>query len=273
MSLLSQLAPASAPAPADPPSRLGLWTWLPMLHLAASVAIAATIAVLVYGFWFVPPHHLLAGGMSLFWWIVGVDVVCGPLLTWLLIKPHKSHKALLVDGALIVCVQLAALSYGLHTLAQARPLALVFEVDRFRVLSHADVPESELGDAPPWFKPWGLDGPRMVGVKEVHGLEEKMASVDAAFQGVDAGQIPARWQDYALSRKQVLERARSLQELRTRYPLDAELIDHTLQRAGLATSSDLLWLPLTSRRSSNWVALIEPDQARIVGYLPLDGFF
>ena len=248
------------------------WGWLPWMHLAVSAAVAAAMAVVVYVFWFPPPMHRLAGGMPLFGWIIGVDVVCGPLLTWLLIKPHKTRRALLVDGTLIVCLQLAALGYGLYTLAQGRPLAIVYEVDRFRVLSYADVPESELGAAPAWFQPWGLQAPRMVGLREVRSLDEKMASVDAALQGVDAAQYPARWQDYRLNRAQVFARARPLSELHARYPLDTGQIDTAAQRAGLAVEQ-AVWLPVTSRHSNGWVALMEPKQGRIVGYLPLDGLF
>lgn len=256
----------------DVPVRRSFWTWLPWAHLAVSAAIAATMAALVYGFWFAPPMHQLAGGMPLFGWIILVDVVCGPLLTWLLIKPHKTRRALAVDGALIVCLQLTALGYGLYTLAHARPLAIVYEVDRFRVLSYADLPESELGAAPSWFQPWGAQTPRLVGLREARDLEEKMASVDAALQGVDTAQHPARWQDYELNRAQVLERARPLTELRARYPLDAGLIDTAVQQAGLSVDQTI-WLPVTSRRNNGWVALMEPGQGRIVGYLPLDGFF
>lgn len=252
------------------PSRL--WTWLPWLHLALSVAIAVAIAVVVYTLWFPPPLHRMVGGLELFGWIVGVDVVCGPLLTWLLIKPHKTRRALAVDCTLIVCVQLGALIYGVYTLAHARPLAIVHEVDRFRVLSYSDVPETELGTAPAWFQPWGMQAPMLVGLRATKDLSEKMASLEAALQGVDAAQHTARWQEYGLSHAQVLARARPLAALRQHYPLDTNQIDAAVLEAGL-TPEQALWLPVTSRRSNGWIALVEPSYGRIVGYLPLDGFF
>lgn len=263
---------ASTGLPGTPGKAARLWAWVPWAHLAASTAIAAAIAVMVYVFWFPPPMHRMAGAMELFGWIIGVDVVCGPLLTWLLIKPHKTRKALAVDGAVIVCIQLGALFYGLYTLAHARPLVIVHEIDRFRVLSYADVPESELSAAPAWFTPWGLQAPHLVGLRAVQGLDEKMASVDAALQGVDVAQRPARWQEYSLSRAQALARARPLSALRDHYPLDESQIESAVQQAGL-TNEQAVWLPVTSRRSSGWIALMEPVHGRIVGYLPLDGFF
>lgn len=245
--------------------------WLPAWHLMLSLAIALAIAFLVTIVWFPSPHHLLGGGMRLFWVMMGVDIVCGPLLTWILIKPHKAWRALSVDLVLIACLQWGALGYGVYALAHARPLAVVHEVDRFRVINYSDVPEAALQDAPAWFTPWGLSAPRMLGIRGVQGLKEKMGSVETAFQGVDAAQLPSRWQEYEQSRADVLKRARPLDDLRARYPMDAGRIDEIARTA--AVPAGVLWLPLVARQSMEWVALIDPSTAAILGYLPLDGFF
>ena len=247
--------------------------WLPIWHLVLSLLLASGVAVLVTVLWFPPPYHQLAGGMRLFWWVLGVDMVCGPLLTWILIRPGKTWRALGVDLVLIALLQWGALAYGVHTLALSRPLAVVFEVDRFRVVSYSDVPEEELkaGSAPPWFTPWQLQAPQMQGLRSVRSLEEKLASLDAALQGVDAAQKPSRWQAYALSKTEILARARPLEDLRRRYPTEVGRIDVAAMAAGLQSGG--LWLPVVGRQSAEWVALIDPASAAIVGYLPLDGFF
>ncbi len=247
--------------------------WLPVWHLALSLLLATGVAILVTVFWFPSPYHKLAGGMQLFWWMLGVDMVCGPLLTWILIRPSKTKRALGVDLVLIALLQWGALAYGVHTLALSRPLAIVFEVDRFRVVSYSDVPEEELktGSAPQWFTPWQLQPPQMQGLRGVRSLEEKLASLESALQGVDAAQRPSRWQAYSLSRTELLARARPLEELRRRYPIEVGSIDAAASAAGLPAGG--LWLPVVGRRSAEWVALIDPRSAVIVGYLPLDGFF
>lgn len=257
-----------------PSSALQPWLkWLPIWHFALSLLLATGVAVLVTVFWFPPPFHALAGGGQLFWWMLGVDLVCGPLLTWILIRPGKTWRALRVDLVLIAFLQWGALAYGLHTLAFSRPLAVVFEVDRFRVISYSDVPENELkaGTAPDWFTPWQLQAPRMQGLRSVRSLEEKMSGLEAALQGVDAAQRPSRWQAYALSKPMILARARPLEDLRRRYPTEVGRIDEAAIAAGLQASG--LWLPVVGRRSAEWVALIDPASSAIVGYLPLDGFF
>lgn len=247
--------------------------WLPVFHLALSFVVATGIALLVLEIWYPYPYQVMGGGMRLFWVILGVDIVCGPLLTWILIRPGKTRRALGVDLALIACLQCGALAYGVYALAVARPLAVVYEVDRFRVISYSDIPEEEIKAAPipAWLTPWGLQPVKLMGLRSLQGLEAKMASVEAAFQGVDAAQRPSRWQDYAASKPDVLQRAKPVEALHARYPLEVDHIDAAFRAAGVRAGG--LWLPLVGRRSAEWVVLLDPATALIVGYLPLDGFF
>lgn len=256
-----------------------IFVLVPLLHLVLSFIVAGSTAILVFLGWFPHPFRDLAGGTQLFWMIAAVDVVCGPLLTWVLFKPEKSRVALAVDLSLIVLIQVSALAYGLHTLSYARPLAVIYEVDRFRVVSFADLAESDLMLAPTWVAPWGFTQPRVMGVRSSTTLDEKLANLDASLQGVEPSQRPSWWQDYALNRAQVLARSRPLEELRKKHPTYQELIDTALAKAlsvaetGETSDSEALrWLPLVSRRTMNWVVLIDPVTARIRGYVPVDGF-
>jgi len=160
------------------------------LHLGVSALIATAIAVIVVKVWFPYPFGELAGGLRLLWMIVAVDVVCGPALMLLLYSPSKTRRALAVDITLIVGLQAAALGYGAHTLAQARPLALVFEVDRFRVVSYADIPAASLPAAPAWVNPWSLGSPRVLAIRRAASLDEKISSISASLAGVEPSVQP-----------------------------------------------------------------------------------
>ena len=50
------------------------------------------------------------------------------------------------------------------------------------------------------------------------------------------------------------------------------MIDAAAASAG-ADVAAVRWLPVTYRMGNRWVALIAPGDARILAYLPLDGFF
>ena len=266
--------------PSTTPTASGLAKWpVPLVHLLASVVVVAFVGLLVYGLWFPSTFRSLAGGSQLFWLIIGVDVICGPFLTWLLFNPGKSRTALTVDLTLVVLIQLAALAYGVYTLSHARPLALVFEVDRFRLVSYADLEESDLANAPHWVRPWSFSEVRVVGTRTATTLEEKLTSVDASLQGIEPSQRPSWWQDYALSRGRVLQRARPLADLQKMHATKKGILDEAIEnaltdvRAGETTdAAQLLWLPLVSRQDMAWVVLVDPTTARPRSYAPLDGF-
>lgn len=248
-------------------------------HLLLSLLIAGLTALLVFGMWFPEPYREISGGMALFVLVLSVDVVCGPLLTLLLLHPSKSRVALAVDFALIACLQLGALGYGLHTLSQARPLAIVFEVDRFRVVAFADILEQDLATAPPWVHPWGFKQPQILGIRTASTGEEKLGSVGVSLQGVEPGQRPDWWQDYALSVPGAIERSQPLAALQKLNPNRIHDIQANAVRAAQApqpgeTSSPnaLRWLPLVSRQTMDWVALLDPVTGRIRGYVHADGF-
>lgn len=253
--------------------------WAALWHLSLSIAVAGLVAFLVFGFWFPGALRELAGGADLFWLIVGVDVVCGPLLTLVIFNPAKPRAELARDVALVAAIQLLALGYGVHTLSYARPVALVYEIDRLRVVSFADLDETEAQQIPAWARPWRFSRPRTVGIRLPSSGEEKLNSISASLQGVEPSQRPSWWQDYAHNRPQVLERARPLPELRTKHSEQSALLDVAVARAlhniepGETTDAQALrWLPLVSRRAADWVVLLDPVTARVRGYVHLDGF-
>lgn len=251
----------------------------PVVHLLLSIGVIACVAFLIFGVWFPAPFRELAGGTRLFWIIIGVDAICGPFLTWLLFNRSKSRLALTVDISLVIAIQLAALAYGMHALSLSRPLAMVYEVDRFRLVTYADIDEVEGATVPEWAHPWRFSDVRVVGTRTATTLDEKLNSVGASLQGVEPSQRPEWWQDYALSVPRVLQRARPLSELRQKHPTQQGVLDAAVNQAltdvrpGEATdASKLRWLPLVSRRTMNWVVLLDPSTARPRGYVALDGF-
>ena len=88
---VSALLPAVA-SRLRPALRAAAW------HVSLSLAVAALVAFLVFGFWFPAALRHLAGGADLFWLIVGVDVVCGPLLTLVIFNPAKPRAELGENG-------------------------------------------------------------------------------------------------------------------------------------------------------------------------------
>lgn len=240
-------------------------------HFLGSLFVALVAAALVFGLWYPYPYRELAGGRELFLIMVLVDVICGPLLTLVLFNPAKSRRELFLDLGLVVFVQLAALVYGLYTVALARPVHMVFEVDRFQVVSAADVqPGSSKPDAGARHE-LSWTGPSIIGVREPRDADEKLESLELSLRGLEPSARPEWWQPYELSKPQVLKKARAISVLRDKEPDSNALIDKAVSESGKPESA-LGWVPLTSFKSTTWVAFVDLKTAVVVAFAPVDGF-
>jgi hypothetical protein len=240
------------------------------LHFLLSLVVALLTALLVLWLWFPSPYDVLAGGRGLFWLVVSVDVVMGPLLTFVVFNQSKPRQELVRDLAIIGLLQVTALAYGLHTVYQVRPVALVFETDRFRVVTAFDVRMEELPQARPEFRALPLTDRWLLGTRASNAGEERLQAIDLALKGYDVGQRPSYWQPYDDSRASALERARPATALLKQYPqAQADLQQHFAE-LGLSAES-AKFLPVTAREQG-WSVLLKPN-GDIAGFVPYDGFF
>ncbi len=153
------------------------------IHLLCSLLVAALAGGLVFGLWYPFPYRELSGGRELFLLIVSVDVVCGPLLTLVLFNPAKPRAELWRDLGLVVMIQLGALGYGLWTVWQARPLFLVQEVDRFKVVAAPDLRGASTAGLPAVLQPGWFSGPVTVAIREPKDANEGQTVLFESLQG------------------------------------------------------------------------------------------
>ncbi len=133
------------------------------IHLGLSLVIALAAALLVFGIWYPYPYREISGGRELFLLVVTVDVILGPLITLAVFNRAKPWTELRRDLVIVVLIQLAALAYGLWTVSVARPVHMVFEIDRFRVVHGVDIPNELLERTPPGVQTaWDQPGPHAV---------------------------------------------------------------------------------------------------------------
>ena len=239
-------------------------------HLTVSLVVAALGAFLVFGLWYPAPWRQLLGVAGIFGLVVVVDVVCGPLLTLVLASPRKSRRERWVDLSLVASLQLAALAYGLWSVHGARPVILAFEVDRFVVITANEVQTEQLQAAPTGLQglPWA--GVHRVAVRKATSSQEFLESVDASLQGVSTAMRPGWWRPFEEARPEIARRAKPLAELLARRADQTTLLEAAAADTGLP-NEELRYLPLTSSKQLDWVALLNPS-GDIVGHAPVDGF-
>jgi len=240
------------------------------IHLGLSLTIALLAALLVFGIWYPYPYREISGGRELFLLVVSVDVILGPLITLAVFNRSKPIAELRRDLVTVVLVQLTALGYGLWTVSVARPVHLVFEIDRFRVVHAIDVAPELLDKTPPGVVALPLTGPTLLAVRPFRDQKENADATLAALQGVQLGFRPDLWQPYADAIPQVLKAALSVQALKVRFADRAAEIDRVLTSVG-AKPDSVVYLPLVGR-SFFWTVFLDPVDAHIVATMPLDPF-
>jgi hypothetical protein len=76
--------------------------------------------------------------------LAGVDIVIGPLLTFVIARSSKPRRELTRDIAMIVVVQLSALIYGAVSLWHGRPLYYAFSENVLQLVQAYDIDADEV---------------------------------------------------------------------------------------------------------------------------------
>lgn len=240
------------------------------IHLVCTLGVVLLAAFLVFGLWYQHPYGELSGGRELFWLVIAVDVVCGPLLTAVIFNPAKPRAELWRDIGLVVLIQLAALGYGLSTVWEARPLFLVMERDRFKVVAAPDLRGASLDALPAELQPQWYLGPVTVAVRGFKDNQEQQSVLFESLQGGrDIGERPDFYLPYegeAAGRSWT--RAKPLDGFLSKYP------DQKAELAALSAKKSIDpsgwgYVPVVGRQ--DWIAVIDKT-GQIQGFLKGDGF-
>lgn len=139
-------------------------------HLLISLLIAGASLFLIFKIWYPTPLHTALGIGGLVVMMIIIDVILGPLLTLVLAKEGK--KGLKLDLVVIAIIQLSALFYGLYSIDKGRPVAIVFDINRFELVQkHMIIGDDKKAIIKQYTKDQGEDIP-VVAVREPKDLEE-----------------------------------------------------------------------------------------------------
>ena len=117
------------------------------LHLLSSFIVLTLILGSLYLGWYRWPGWYLADCVKVTGALTGVDLVIGPLLTFVIASPKKPRGELIRDIGVIAAVQLCALSYGTYSLWNGRPLYYSLSEDVLQVVQAYDFEEPDLARA------------------------------------------------------------------------------------------------------------------------------
>ena len=240
------------------------------IHLLASLGLGLLAGIFIFFIWYPSPYQKISGGSDLFLLLVSIDIVIGPMITFVIYNKKKSLQAITLDFFAIAILQSAALAYGMWTLFVARPVYLVFEYKNFSVVHAIDLDPMILEKSSSPYKNIPIDGPKIISLRKPERGDEQIETMTIALHGVTESEQPNLWQPYEMAKNNVLSTCKSMSTLKEKFPKNESDIDSLIARTG-AGANDLCYLPLLSR-GTVWTIVIDRSTALPTGYLPLDSF-
>lgn len=175
------------------------------IHFAISLILVLSTYVVIHLLWYPAPLFKATDAGKILVMILIVDLILGPLLTLVVYKKHK--KTLKMDLTIIALIQLSALSYGLYSVYEARPVWIAYVVDRFELVRANDILEED--EQTHHLPKLGLEYTYV----DLTGLDatEKLDSIlDETTYGISPVQRPKFYNDFELAKPLIIEKSQNL---------------------------------------------------------------
>lgn len=226
--------------------------------------MVGAVLVFMVTVWYRWPLFELAGGGGITLILAGVDVTLGPLITLIIFKSGK--KGLKFDLTCITVMQLAALAYGVHVVYVARPVYLVFAVDRFVLVRAADLDPDDLAKSKyPEFRSLPLGRPPYIAAVLPSDQKERTELLFSTLGGgKDLELLPRYYVPYEQEIQNALKRAKDVGILLNR---DAATTQRFLDSEGRSPTS-VKFLPLRARVDA--AVLIDAATGTPLGIVKVD---
>lgn len=235
------------------------------IHLGLSALVIGSVFLAVLALWYPPALLPMSGVLGLIALIAIVDVCLGPLLT--LVVYRRGKPSLRFDLAVVVALQLSMLGYGLHVLAQNRPVFMVATPDRLVLIRAFEIEPDDLAAGSAAHRRLSWTGPTWVGARIPTRLEQRDQSLPVPLSERPLHMQPRYYLEFEQVRPELLTQARPISHLLNRLnQAERQRLDSAL---GSTPTNGLRFLTLDSSRGAALI-LVDRDgeMGRIVAIDP-----
>jgi hypothetical protein len=208
------------------------------LHLGASLVALALILATFFLCWYRWPGWYLADATQVIRVLVGVDLMAGPLLTFIVAVKSKSRRELARDVTVIIVLQLIALGYGCMSLWNGRPLYYAFSEDVLQVIQAYDIDPNEAAIAvqqnaplvPHWYSL-----PRWIWAPLPEDAKEHDRIVASAINGGgDVISMPRYYRPWTAGLPTLRTQLQKVDDIKYFSPVEKAFLTARLRAAGIA---------------------------------------
>lgn len=239
------------------------------IHFCVSLVIGVLVVFALLLKFYPPPFYYISGGVNIFLLLMTVNIIIGPILTFVVANKNKSSNEFRQDMLMVIMIQVIALFYGIHSAYLARPVFAVLEVDRIRVVSAAEIDEQDLVNAPSDLQRLPIGEIKLIGLRDFIDNDEKMNSIEWALKGRDVSVRPEMWANWSNNDSlQVLKRGLGWEKLSKYHPPIAKNLEAFSIKKNFDKQT-LLVLPMQARNTST-SAVFDSSGRTLLGYIEGD---
>jgi hypothetical protein len=237
------------------------------LHLLGSAVVLSLIFGSLYFGWYRWPGWYLADVSHVVLVMAAVDIVVGPLLTFVVANGTKPRRELKRDIAVIVAIQLFALIYGSISLWNGRPLYYAFSENVIQVVQAYDINPQDLVTAnkqnnplvPHWYSlPRRIWAP----LPQDSATQNKIVA-SAVAGGDDVISMPQYYQPWVAGLPALRAQLKKVDDLKFYSTSDKAILKKEMGAAGIAQDAANS-IPLTGR-GKPLLAVIDATSGEIAG--------
>lgn len=223
-------------------------------HFFISVLIGILTALLIYYVWYPYPLNIAVGVDQIFVMFIGIDIIIGPILGFLVYK--ESKKNLKFDLFIVVLFQFSAFIFGLISLEKARPAWIVFNLNQFELILKNEIilPANKSNlkyNESSWL------GPQWVSTTPAKNITQKNNDIfEAVFNHVSTAQKVERYMDIRIAKKTIISKAIEIKEL-SKYNSDLSILKkHPEAKKYLPLKSKLVDMTVLLDKTGNVIKIV-----------------
>jgi hypothetical protein len=239
------------------------------LHLLGSASVLSLILGGLYLGWYRWPGWHLTDVTGVVVVLVGVDVVLGPLLTFIIARASKPRRELVRDISIIVAIQLSALAYGTMSLWNGRPLYYAYSEAVLQLVQAYDIDAEEAAAGirqNPQFAPHWYSFPRWIWAPLPKDSDTRQKMVESAITGGDdVISMPQYFKSWEQGVPELGKNLKKVDDVAYFAPSEKKKLKDRMRAAGF-DPEQLNSMPLTGR-GHPLLAVFDPTSVKLTAIL------
>lgn len=231
-----------------------------LTHLIISGTVIGCFFSVVFFIWYPNPYFSIEDTLNIMVILFTVDVVLGPLLTFVVFKSGK--PGLKSDLSIIAAIQIFALFYGGGIIYNERPLFIAFDVNQFLLARASEINSKELSEIDTQInRP--LSGPSYVYAETPSQLSISQKLLYKAYLR------PKQYSDLNTHFNDTFDHSLDLDTLANHSPENKSLIDKFRSRHPNISMESLAFYPLLGK-IRHIVLVMTRDNLKLIDYIDIN---